>query len=232
MKRFYSKQSAFTLTEIMVALFVFSVVVAGALQVFTFLQNATDSNDKQIQRLREVQMAIRQLEEDIRYLVPRTRRDEYGDTSPLIVGESSSVNSYLEFTRAGWRNPAKLTRSELQHLKYEFVDDELLRHHWMYVDPAQEGQQLTRVMLTGLKSFKVEFLEQDNWKEDWIIDRGSKGTMPEAIKITVELEDFGELYRLFPMADFAANERDEGGDDSGRDGGEPTDDGTDIRGRR
>lgn len=234
MKKLFAKQSAFTLTEILVALFVFSVVVAGALQVFTFVQNATDSNDKQIQRLREVQMAIRQLEEDIRYLVPRTRRDEYGDTSPLIVGESSSVNSYLEFTRAGWRNPAKLTRSELQHLKYEFVDDELLRHHWIYVDPAQDGQELTRVMLTGVTEFKVEFLEEDNWKEDWIIDRGSKGTMPEAIKVTIELDDFGEIYRLFPMPDLAGSERgeDRGEGESGN--GEPNrnNDGGEIRGGR
>lgn len=235
MKPLRSKQSAFTLTEILVALFVFSIVVAGALQVFSFVQNATDSNDKQIQRLREVQMAIRQLEEDIRYLVPRTRRDEYGDTSPLIVGESSSVNSYLEFTRAGWRNPAKLTRSELQHLKYEFVDDELLRHHWIYVDPAQEGQELTRVMLTGVTEFKVEFLEEDNWKEDWIIDRGTKGTMPEAVKVTIALKDLGEIYRLFPMAKYASNERDQDGGAGGRDGDDPQpgdDGGTDIRGRR
>ncbi|MCW9029747.1 MAG: type II secretion system minor pseudopilin GspJ [Kangiella sp.] len=226
-----TKQSAFTLTEILVALFVFSIVVAGALQVFTFVQQASDSNDKQIQRLREVQMAIRQLEEDVRYLVPRTRRNEYGDVSPLIVGESNSVNSYLEFTRAGWRNPAKLTRSELQHLKYEFVDDELLRHHWIYVDPAQEGQELTRTMLTGVTDFKVEFLEQDNWKEDWIIDRGTKGAMPRAIRITIVLEDYGELYRLFPLASFEANERDDDTEPQGDPERRPKD-GDDIGGRR
>lgn len=234
MKVLYSKQSAFTLTEIMVALFVFSIVVAGALQVFTFVQRASDSNDKQIQRLREVQMAVRQLEEDIRYLVPRTRRDEYGDTSPLIVGETNSVNSYLEFTRAGWRNPAKLTRSELQHLKYEFVDDELLRHHWLYIDPAQEGQELTRVMLKGVNEFKLEFLDEESWKEDWIIDRGTKGAMPQAIRVTISLQDYGEIYRLFPLTDFSASERgDESGD--GRSGGGESERGgnnNDDRGRR
>lgn len=235
MKAAHSKQSAFTLTEILVALFVFSIVVAGALQVFTFIQSASDSNDKQIQRLREVQMAVRQLEDDIRYLVPRTRRNEYGDTSPLIVGESNSVNSYLQFTRAGWRNPAKLNRSELQHLKYEFVDDELLRHHWIYVDPAQEGQQLTRVVLKGVNEFKLEFLEQDNWKEDWIVDRGSKGTMPEAIKVSITLQDYGEIHRLFPMPNFSISEREngrEGGDGGGDSEGGSKDDGRDSDRRR
>ena len=207
MRLLQSKQSGFTLTEILVALFVFSVVVAGALQVFTFVQNASDANDKQIQRLREVQMAIRQIEEDFRYFIPRTRRDEYGDNAPWIVGESSNANSFVEFTRAGWRNPAKLKRSELQHLKYEFVDDELRRHHWIYVDPAQEGQELTRTMLSGVTDFTVEFLEEGSWKEDWIVDRGSKGTLPEAIRITLELEDYGEIYRLFPMTDYSSQDR-------------------------
>ena len=211
-----AKQSAFTLTEILVALFVFSIVVAGALQVFTFMQQATDKNDQQIQRLREVQMAIRQLEDDVRFIIPRERRNEYGDTTPIIWGESSNVNSYLEFTRAGWRNPAKLARSELQRLKYEFVDDELLRHHWLYVDPAQEGQELTRVMLRGVVRFEVEFLDEDSWKKDWIIERDTKGVMPEAIKVIIELEDYGEIYRLFPLTDFTASGRgaDKGGDKS------------------
>lgn len=229
MKALNLKQSAFTLTEILVALFVFSIVVAGALQVFTFVQKSSDANDKQIQRLREVQMAIRQLEEDVRYLVPRTRRNEYGDTSPLIVGESNSVNSYLEFTRAGWRNPAKLQRSELQHLKYEFVDDELLRHHWLYIDPAQEGQELTRTVLKGVTEFKVEFLEDDNWKEDWIIDRGAKGTMPEALRVSIVLQDYGEIMRLFPLTDFSASERGGSRDESGRAGDGESDRGSEER---
>ncbi|MHC9511570.1 type II secretion system minor pseudopilin GspJ [Kangiella sp. M94] len=229
MKRLDLKQSAFTLTEILVALFVFSIVVAGALQVFAFVQKASDANDRQIQRLREVQMAIRQLEEDVRYLVPRTRRDEYGDVSPLIVGESNSVNSYLEFTRAGWRNPAKLQRSELQHLKYEFVDDELLRHHWLYIDPAQEGQELTRIVLKGVTEFKVEFLEGDSWKEDWIIDRGTKGAMPEALRVSIVLQDYGEIMRLFPLTDFSASERGGARDENGRDGGRESDRGSEER---
>ena len=59
--------------------------------------------------------------------------------------------------------------------------------------------------------------------------------MPEAIKVTVVLEDYGELYRLFPMPRFEVS----AGDDTerqpstpnGRDGGNNDQDTGDGRGK-
>lgn len=212
------KTKGFTLTEILIALFIFSVVLAGALQVFNFIQMTADSNEKQIERLREVQLAFRQLEEDIRHMVPRDRRDAFGDRAPLLKAESQSANNYLEFTRAGWRNPAKLKRSTLQHVKYELVDDRIERHHWLYVDSAREGQEMTRDFLTQVEEFNMEFLTNDTWKKDWLVDGDERLAMPEAIKVTIVLTDYGELYRMFPMPRFevaAGNESREGAPETG-----------------
>lgn len=222
MTRLVTKNRGFTLTEVLIALFIFSVVLAGALQVFNFIQITSDSNEKQIDRLREVQLAFRQLEEDIRYMVPRDRRDVFGDRAPLLKAESQSVNNYIEFTRAGWRNPAKLKRSNLQHVKYELVDDRIERHHWLFVDSAREGQELTRDFLTQVEEFNMEFLTNKTWKKDWLVDGDERLAMPEAIKVTIVLKDFGELYRLFPMPRFevSAGEGERGGSRDGRDGGD------------
>ena len=230
------KVKAFTLTEVLIALFVFSVVLAGALQIFNFIQTTSESNDKQIERLREVQLAFRQLEEDIRYMVPRDRRNEFGDRAPLLKGESQSANNYLEFTRSGWRNPAKIKRSTLQHVKYEFIDDRIERHHWIFVDSARENQELSRDFLTEVEEFNLEFLTEGNWKKDWLVDNDQRLAMPEAIKVTIVLKDYGELYRLFPMPRFevAAGEGDErrGAPNNGRsgNGGNGTNPGGDERG--
>ena len=197
-----NKAKGFTLTEILIALFIFSIVLAGALQVFNFIQVTSEANEKQIQRLREVQLAFRQLEDDIRHMVPRDRRNSFGDRAPLLKAESQSANNYIEFTRANWRNPAKLKRSNLQHVKYEFVDDRIERHYWLYVDSAREGQELSRDFLTQVEALKMEFLTNDTWKKDWLVDGDQRLAMPEAIKVTIVLKDFGELYRLFPMPKF------------------------------
>lgn len=209
MNKGLSKTKGFTLTEVLIALFIFSIVLAGALQVFNFIQVTSEANEKQIQRLREVQLAFRQLEDDIRHMVPRDRRNSFGDRAPLLKAESQSANNYIEFTRANWRNPAKLKRSNLQHVKYEFVDDRIERHYWLYVDSAREGQELSRDFLTQVEAFKMEFLTSDTWKKDWLVDGDQRLAMPEAIKVTIVLKDFGELYRLFPMPKFEV--ADEGG---------------------
>lgn len=210
----------FTLTEVLISLFIFSVVLAGALQIFNFIQVTSESNERQIDRLREVQLAFRQLEDDIRYMVPRDRRNVFGDRAPLLKAESQSANNYMEFTRANWRNPAKLKRSNLQHVKYEFIDDKVVRHYWLFVDSAREGQELTRDFLTQVEAFEMEFLTDGNWKKDWLVDDDKRLAMPEAIKVTIKLEDFGELYRLFPMPKFevAAGDGERGRADDNRDG--------------
>ena len=203
-KPIFVKQSGFTLTEILIALFIFSVVVFGALQVFNFIQTTSDDNDKAIDRLRSVQMTIRQIEDDIRHLVSRDRRNEFGDKAPLLKSETNSANSYLEFTRTGWRNPAKLPRSNLQHLKYELIDDQLVRHHWLFVDNALEKQELTRAMLNDVEEIKFEFLQEGDWKDEWTPEREDLRAMPEAIKITMQLKGYGEIYRLLPLTKFDA----------------------------
>lgn len=210
-----NKTKGFTLTEVLIALFIFSIVLAGALQVFNFIQVTSEANEKQIQRLREVQLAFRQLEDDIRHMVPRDRRNSFGDRAPLLKAESQSANNYIEFTRANWRNPAKLKRSNLQHVKYEFVDDRIERHYWLYVDSAREGQELSRDFLTQVEAFKMEFLTNDTWKKDWLVDGDQRLAMPEAIKVTIVLKDFGELYRLFPMPKFEVADDGGGGEREG-----------------
>lgn len=210
-----ARQRGFTLTEVLIALFIFSIVLAGALQVFNFVQITSESNDKRINRLREVQLAFRQLEEDIRYIVPRDRRNYFGDRAPLLKSESQSSNNYIEFTRTGWRNPAKLKRSSLQHVKYQLNGDKIVRQYWLYVDSAREGQQLERDVLSKVEAFEMEFLTQDTWKKNWLVEGDERLAMPEAIKITIVLEDYGELYRLFPMPRYevASGDGERGGDD-------------------
>ncbi|NVK22848.1 MAG: type II secretion system minor pseudopilin GspJ [Kangiellaceae bacterium] len=206
-KKGLKRTAGFTLTEILIALFIFSVVVFGALQVFNFIQTTSEGNDKTIDRLRALQMTVRQIEDDIRYMVPRDRRNEFGDKAPLLKSETTSANSYLEFTRAGWRNPAKLQRSNLQHLKYELIDDELVRHHWLFVDSAMDKQELTRSLLTGVEQIKFEFLIENDWKDEWTPEREDLRAMPEAIKVTMQLKDYGEIYRLFSLTKFSAEQK-------------------------
>lgn len=194
-----NKFRAFTLVEILISLAIFSVLSILIFRATDNIRERTKSTELKSERLREVQFAFRQLEDDIRHMVIRERRNEYGDKAALLEGESSGSASYFEFTRADWRNPAKIARSTLQHIRYEFSDEKLERMHWLYVDTALENQQLKRILLKDVENFKVEFLQEESWKDDWL-DNDDPLNMPKAIRLTAELKDLGEIVRLFPMA--------------------------------
>ncbi len=192
----------FSLTEVLIALAILGLIMVAVLGLFNAVQINMEVSEKQGHRLREVQLAVRQIEDDINHLVFRERRNEYGDKVALLRGDSASANSFMEFTRTNWRNPAKLARSNLQHLVYQLEDETLVRNHWLYVDNAQEGQELKRSLLTGIKEITFEFLKDDDWKKEWETEQDSLTDMPRAIKVTLKLTDLGEVYRLFPIASF------------------------------
>lgn len=195
------KNSGFTLTEILIALAIMAVLLVSLMQLFDAVQKNMSVSERQSNRLREIQLAVRQIEDDIRHLVYRQRKDEFGEKAPLLEGESGN-NPYLEFTRAGWRNPAKLARSNLQHIAYQLNNNIILRNHWLYIDSARDDQALKRRLLRGVETLKFEFLKDDDWQDRWEQDDKNLAALPKAIKVTIELKDFGEVYRVFPIASF------------------------------
>ncbi len=204
MIRAKAKAKGFSLTEILISLAILGIFGLVAMQVFNTVQGTMKSNEKQINRLREVQLAVRQIEDDIQHLVFRERRNEFGDKVALLRGKTSASDSFIEFTRTGWRNPAKLARSNLQHLVYKLDEDRLIRNHWLYVDNAQEDQELKRPILSQVEEVKFEFLEEDDdWIKEWEAEENNLTDLPKAIRVTLILKDLGEIFRIFPIASFA-----------------------------
>ncbi|NVJ64856.1 MAG: type II secretion system minor pseudopilin GspJ [Gammaproteobacteria bacterium] len=197
-----AKSKGFSLTEVLVALAILGIVGLLAMELFNSVQKNMAANEKHMDRLREVQLAIRQIEDDIQHMTYRERRNEYGDKVALLRGRTAASDSFLELTRTNWRNPAKLARSNLQHLLYQFSDEKLIRNHWLYVDNAVEGQELKRPLLTGVEELTFEFLKNNDWQKEWETEQDNLTDMPEAIKVTLLLKDFGEIHRIFPIVSF------------------------------
>ena len=196
------KPAGFTLLELLVAVAVFAILSSMA---YGGLRNVID-NSKQtelsMQRLQQVQLAMLKISRDFTQLSQRNIRDEYGNPNNYIMaGEGGDV--FIEFSRGGRRNPAQLQRSHLQRVAYKLEENTLSRLHWPHLDRTQEMQAYESVLLEDVENASIRFLDSSNeWHNEWpplnaTGQPGDAAVTLSAIEFTLELQDWGELVRIF-----------------------------------
>jgi general secretion pathway protein J len=206
MKHFSTQKLAgFTLLELLVAVAVFAILSSMA---YGGLRNVIDNSQQtelSMQRLQQVQLAMLKISRDFSQLSQRNIRDEYGNPNNYIMaGEGGDV--FIEFSRGGRRNPAQLLRSHLLRVAYKLEENTLSRLHWPHLDRTQEMQAYESVLLEDVENASIRFLDNNNeWHNEWppLSTTGQPGdAVPalSAIEFTLELQDWGELVRIFQVS--------------------------------
>lgn len=192
----------FTLLELVVAIAIFGLMSAMAYGGLNSVLKTRDHADKQADRLAEVQKAFTILGRDVAQAANRQVRDNYGsDMLPLLGGGYGSTA--LEMSRSGRRNPMGQTRSSLQRVGYLLADGELQRQSWAVLDRSIDTEPQTARLLTKVKTVELRFMNKDyEWEPQWpsiSAVPGDSPTLPRAVEITLELEDWGRLVRIFEV---------------------------------
>ena len=199
-----SAGAGFTLLELLVALAIFGLLAAmsyGGLQAVLeqqfYTQQAAD-------RLAGLQKLYLIMQRDIEQVVPRTVRDEFGDTQQPLVGGDG-----LQLTRGGWRNPAGRQRSTLQRVGYAFNGEQLLRYSWSVLDRAQDSEALEQPLSPDVERLQLRYLDAaDEWQDQWPDALASSlstdpedapQVLPRAVEVTVEHKTYGTLVWLFRL---------------------------------
>jgi general secretion pathway protein J len=198
------RQRGFTLIEILVA-----VAVAAILAVMAFesMQQALKSRERikeHAARLQSLQFTMRSFVQDLAQLSARPVREPLGgEFQPAVEGGTE-----FNFTRGGWTNPVGLERSTLQRVRYVLRDDKLYREYWLVLDAQLEPQPIPRLLLDGVLSFKVRYMNEGReWQDIWppVAQGGGALTMrelgrrPLAVELTLETKDFGVLTRIIEV---------------------------------
>ena len=194
-----------TLIELLVAVFVFAIMISltyGTLD--RILQNSEFLN-AQMDRVQDIQQAMRFLESDLLQAAPRPVRDELGDQVLGAIQSNVSSQFALELTRSGWTNPAGLPRSTLQRVAYQLIDGELVRYHWYVLDRTFSNQPVQTVLLDDVESVFFRYLlASGEWVDQWPPGDSLSGinprSRPRAVEIELILADEGELTRIVEVA--------------------------------
>ena len=193
--------AGFTLLELLVAIAIFAVVAAMAYGGLSSVLRARSSSDAGALQLRALQQSFMLLGRDLAELAPRPVRDEYGDRKAAFLGGSD----WIEFTRAGWANPTAQPRSDLQRVAFARRDKRWVMATWQVLDRAQDSAPLETNLLDNISSLRLRYLDANShWQESWppLDNNGSAATEaapPRAVELTLELEQWGTVTRLFRL---------------------------------
>lgn len=202
----WSSAAGFTLLELLVAMGIFAVIGAMALGGLNAVVDQTTIAREQMDRLNRLQRAVRLMSGDFSGLAPRYVRDELGtagETPLLADGRLFGVE--LRLTRGSWPNPAGLPhRGTLQRVQYRLDDDKLIREYWPVMDHVLGEKPRSEELLSGVNEFKLLYLDsQDEWQTQWPPAQGATtadGQRPRAVRILLDLEDWGSVERLVEVA--------------------------------
>src|SRR5580658_4658271 len=120
------KRSAFgfTLLEILIALFIFSILSLMMVGGLRSVINAQSGGEDKAERLRNLQMVILIMSRDIEQAINRPELNAAGQEEAAFLG----TPQMMTFTHVGFANPTgAVARSTLQRTGYSFNEDTLIR---------------------------------------------------------------------------------------------------------
>lgn len=194
----------FTLLELLVAISIFGLLSVIAYSGLNSVLNTRQALDEHMERLAEIQRTNLFLTADLRQIIKRGIRDEYGDLqNPLISNELNSdiTSRLIELTRSGYPNPLGVTRSNLQRVAYRLEENTLYRLSWTELDREPESLPYEVELCTDVTDLSFRFLDdQQEWHEQWPPLEGAATTaLPRGVELILELEDWGEIRRLYTL---------------------------------
>jgi general secretion pathway protein J len=194
-----SRGQGFTLLELMIAVAILSLISMGAYKLLSDTVMVREKGQIQQSQLRDLQKAMMLIQRDLQQATHRSVRDEFGDVQPAVYLPQANV---LEFSRRGWRNPLRQSRSEIVRIRYRVVSGELLRERWNVLDRSRQTQPEKIVLLDNIADFSIQVVADGNRTENWPPlnqssgdDRG-KIAMPQAVELTFRHPTFGLIKRV------------------------------------
>ena len=156
-----NSQRGFTLIEVLVSLFIFSIISVGATTALTQSLKTKEQLASVMDELSEINIARTIIKNDISAITLRASRDELGDKRPYSLFSDSTV--LLSFTRRGLENPGGLEkRGDLERVNYVFEEGSLIRISYEHENPGQMPNTYRLVLLKNIEDIKIKGIKYEN----------------------------------------------------------------------
>lgn len=191
------QQGAYTLIEIMIALFIFSVVSVIVVMSLQNILRVRATLQEKSAALAQLQKAMTIVSRDIEQIIDRPIRNESGRREFAFWGQEDGSQQTLTFTRAGWVNPGdSANRSTLQRVRYRFDKGQLLRATWSSLDRRENEMPSEKPLLSEIESIRWRYIDKENKSYTLWPATGSTSQLPSAVECNIVHPQWGEIRRL------------------------------------
>ncbi len=154
------RSAGFTLIEMLVALFVFSIISMGAFAAMVGAIRVQERMQQSADQLSQMEMSRALIRSDMAHMILRPMRDSYGNFETYSL--SSGMTSLLSFTRTGRPNPGGLeARSDLQRVNYQMDGQNLVRQVLARENPAPDTPVHSRILYKNVQRAEIVFADKD-----------------------------------------------------------------------
>ena len=191
------KSIGFTLLEIIIALFIFSIVSIIMVSALHSVLTSQSRTEDKAARLAKLQIALLLFSRDVEQTLNRPIIDVQGQPQGFI-----GMSTMMTFTHAGLFNPfGQLLRSSLQRTRYQFAEHSLVRITWPALDQTRNTKPDSRVLLTGVSALQFEYLDsKGHFQNVWPPLDQQNALLPRAVRISLMLENWGKIQQLYLIA--------------------------------
>ncbi|MEW4466554.1 type II secretion system minor pseudopilin GspJ [Parasphingorhabdus sp. JC815] len=184
-------QHGFTLVEMMVALFIFSLLSLAGIALLRGAVNSNEVTDKKLSDMAQMQRLVSLMEADLSQAVPRPYRNERGERMAAFASETGNrERGFLSFTRGGHSNINNKPRSNMQRVSYRLSEGQLQRFQYEMTDGGLISEPA--LLLEGISGLTIGFRDKrGQWISHWRTERISD--LPRAVEL--RFDQNGRAYR-------------------------------------
>ena len=202
--RSVAAQKGFTLVELMIAMSVAFMVIVLGYQSLSVAINSGEGTQEALDELDSLTRFWSVLDLDIQQVIERPS-SLYGVTDPTGFGSEMDGDYLLKFNRAGRPNPAGQARSSLLRVGYRLDDGVLYRDVWPESEEPVKDSAQSASLYSGVNDLQFRFLSpkansvsSGPWLQTWP-GQQFLGQLPAALEVTLELEGYGKIRRLYDI---------------------------------
>lgn len=191
-------QRGFTLIEILIALFIFTILsflLMGGLRSIISTQSRTEVG---AEKLAKLQMAMLVVSRDVLQAVDRPVTNAHDKQLATFIGTPVGFT----FTHMGYADTANTqTHSILQRTGYFWHHHALWRKTWRAVDRIFPERGHQRLLMPGIESARFDYLDKSgHFQSAWPARQQGAATLPRGVRVTLEIKNWGTISQYYPVA--------------------------------